>query len=93
MKKYKFIINDGEGAATRGMRRNHTHSMTVAAKSLMGALRTIWEKVSDDYDDDLEDYDDPYEFLNDMDCSSGEPFIEEVYEDDKCVFTLFEDTE
>ena len=104
MSTFKIVINDGVGAATRGMERSHTFTRTVEAKDLAHALIEIWEDlfeesfeetVRDEYGKDLKDlnedelddindfFEDPLFFVEDLDCSSGEPFIEEIYEDGK----------
>ena len=102
MPMYQIVINDGAGAATRGMERSHIFTRTVKAKDLAYALVEVWEDlfgesfedtVRADYGKDLEDlnedelddindfYEDPLFFVEDLDCSSGEPFVEEIYED------------
>ena len=104
MSTFKIVINDGVGAATRGMERSHTFTRTVKAKDLAYALVEVWEDlfgesfeetVRDEYGKDLKDlneeemddindfFEDPLFFVEDLDCSSGEPFIEEIYEDGK----------
>lgn len=104
MSTFKIVINDGVGAATRGMERSRTFTRTVKAKDLAHALIEVWEDlfgesfedtVRDEYGKDLKDlneeelddindfYEDPLFFVEDLDCSSGEPFIEEIYEDEK----------
>ena len=111
MPMYKIVINDGAGAATRGMKRSHTFTRTVKAKDLAYALVEVWEDifgesfedtVRDDYGKDLEDlnedelddindfYEDPLFFMDDLDCSSGDPFVEEIYEDGKLIFSYFD---
>lgn len=111
MPVFKIVINDGAGAATRGMKRSHTFTRTVKAKDLAYALVEVWEDifgesfedfVEDEYgkaledlnEDELDDindfYEDPLFFMNDLDCSSGEPFVEEIYEDGKLIFSYFD---
>ena len=60
------------------------------------------DTVRDDYGKDLEDlnedelddindfYEDPLFFMDDLDCSSGDPFVEEIYEDGKLIFSYFD---
>ena len=60
------------------------------------------DTVRDDYGKDLEDlnedelddindfYEDPLFFMDDLDCSSGDPFVEEIYEDEKLIFSYFD---
>lgn len=111
MPVFKIVINDGEGAATRGIKRSHTIIRIVRAKDLANALIVVWEDifgesfedtVRDDYGKDLEDlnedelddindfYEDPLSFMEDLDCSSGNPFVEEIYEDGKLIFSYFD---
>ena len=111
MPVFKIVINDGAGAATRGMKRSHTFTRTVKAKDLTYALVEVWEDifgesfedtVRDDYGKDLEDlnedelddindfYEDPLSFMETLDCSSGSPFVEEIYEDGKLIFSYFD---
>lgn len=111
MPMYKIVINDGAGAATRGMERSHTFTRTVKAKDLAYALVEVWEDlfgmsfedfVEDEYGkafedlseeelDDINDfYEDPLFFMEDLDCSSGEPFVEEIYKDGKLIFSYFD---
>ena len=111
MPVFKIVINDSEGAATRGIERSHTIVRIVRAKDLANALITVWEDifgesfedtVRDDYGKDLEDlnedelddindfYEDPLFFMEDLDCSSGDPFVEEIYEDGKLIFSYFD---
>ena len=111
MPMFKIVINDGAGAATRGMKRSHIITRTVEAKDLAYALVEVWEDlfgmsfedfVEDEYGKALEDlseeelddindfYEDPLFFMNDLDCSSGEPFVEEIYEDGKLIFSYFD---
>lgn len=106
MSTFKIVINDGVGAATRGMERSHIFTRTVEAKDLAQALIEVWEDlfgesfeetVRDEYGKDLKDlneeemndindfFEDPLVFIEDLDCSSGEPFVEEIYEDGKRV--------
>ena len=42
MPVFKIVINDGAGAATRGMKRSHTFTRTVKAKDLAYALVEVW---------------------------------------------------
>ena len=111
MSTFKIVINDGAGAATRGMERSHTFTRTAKAKDLAYALVEVWEDifgesfketVRDEYGKDLEDlnenelddindfFEDPLFFMGDLDCSSGEPFVEEIYEDGKLIFSYFD---
>ena len=111
MPMYKIVINDGAGAATRGMERSHTFTRTVEAKDIAYALVEVWEDlfgmsfedfVEDEYgkalkdlnEDELDDindfYEDPLFFMDDLDCSSGNPFVEEIYEDGKLIFSYFD---
>ena len=111
MPTFKIVINDGVGAATRGMERSHTFTRTVKAKDLAYALVEVWEDlfeksfeetVRDEYGKDLEDLneeelDDINDFFEDLlffmgvlDCSSGNPFVEEIYEDGKLIFSYFD---
>ena len=111
MPMFKIVINDGAGAATRGMERSHTFIRTVEAKDIAYALVEVWEDlfgmsfedfVEDEYgkaledlnEDELDDindfYEDPLFFMNDLDCSSGNPFVEEIYEDGKLIFSYFD---
>ena len=111
MPMYKIVINDGRGAAARGMERSHTFTRTVEAKDLAYALVEVWEDifgesfedfVEDEYgkaledlnEDELDDindfYEDPLFFMETLDCSSGEPFAEEIYEDGKLIFSYFD---
>ena len=111
MPVYKIVINDGAGAATRGMERSHTFTRTVEAKDIAYALVEVWEDlfgmsfedfVEDEYgkalgdlnEDELDDindfYEDPLFFMDDLDCSSGNPFVEEIYEDGKLIFSYFD---
>ena len=111
MPMFKIVINDGAGAATRGMERSRTFTRTVEAKDLAYALVEVWEDifeesfedtVREDYGKDLEDlnedelddindfFEDPLFFMGDLDCSSGEPFVEEIYEDGKLIFSYFD---
>lgn len=111
MPMYKIVINDGVGAATRGMERSHIFTRTVEAKDPAYALVEVWEDlfgmsfedfVEDEYgkaledlnEDELDDindfYEDPLFFMGDLDCSSGEPFVEEIYEDEKLIFSYFD---
>ena len=111
MPMFKVVINDGAGAATRGMERSHIFTRTVEAKDIAYALVEVWEDlfgmsfedfVEDEYGKALEDlseeelddisdfYEDPLFFMNDLDCSSGEPFVEEIYEDGKLIFSYFD---
>ena len=111
MPMYKIVINDGAGAATRGMKRSRTFTRTVEAKDLAYALVEVWEDifgesfedtVREDYGKDLEDlneeelddindfYEDPLFFMDDLDCSSGDLFVEEIYEDGKLIFSYFD---
>ena len=111
MPVFKIVINDGAGAATRGMERSHTFTRTVKAKDIAYALVEVWEDlfgmsfedfVEDEYgkaledlnEDELDDindfYEDPLFFMNDLDCSSGNPFVEEIYEDGKLIFSYFD---
>lgn len=106
MSTFKIVINDGVGAATRGMERSHIFTRTVRAKDLAYALVEVWEDifgenfeetVRADYGKGLEDLDedelddindffeDPLFFVEDLDRDSGNPFIEEIYEDGKRV--------
>lgn len=60
------------------------------------------ETVREDYGKDLEDlnedelddindfYEDPLFFMETLDCSSGNPFVEEIYEDGKLIFSYFD---
>ena len=107
MPMYKIVINDGAGAATRGIKKSHTFTRTVKAKDLAYALVEVWEDifgesfketVRDEYGKSLEDLDeeelddikdffeDPLIFVEDLDSDSGEPFIEEIYENGRRVF-------
>lgn len=111
MPMYKIVINDGAGAATRGMERSHIFTRTVKAKDLAYALVEVWEDlfgmsfedfVEDEYGKDLKElneeelddindfFEDPLFFMGDLDCSSGEPFVEEIYEDGKLIFSYFD---
>lgn len=111
MPMFKIVINDGAGAATRGIGRSHIITRTVEAKDLAYALVEVWEDlfgmsfedfVEDEYgkaledlnEDELDDindfYEDPLFFMNDLDCSSGNPFVEEIYEDGKLIFSYFD---
>ena len=111
MPMYKIVINDGRGAATRGMKRSHILTRTVEAKDIAYALVEVWEDlfgmsfedfVEDEYgkaledlnEDELDDindfYEDPLFFMGDLDCSSGDPFVEEIYEDGKLIFSYFD---
>ena len=111
MPVYKIVINDGAGAATRGMERSHTFTRTVEAKDIAYALVEVWDDlfrmsfedfVEDEYgkalkdlnEDELDDindfYEDPLFFMDDLDCSSGNPFVEEIYEDGKLIFSYFD---
>lgn len=111
MPMFKIVINDGAGAATRGMERSHTFTRTVEAKDIAYALVEVWEDifgesfedfVEDEYgkaledlnEDELDDindfYEDPLFFMDDLDCSSGNPFVEEIYEDGKLIFSYFD---
>ena len=111
MPMYKIVINDGRGAATRGMERSRTFTRTVEAKDIAYALVEVWEDVFGesfedtvraDYGKDLEDlnedelddindfYEDPLFFMETLDCSSGNPFVEEIYEDGKLIFSYFD---
>ena len=111
MPMYKIVINDGRGAAARGMERSHIFTRTVEAKDIAYALVEVWEDlfgmsfedfVEDEYGKALEDlneeelddindfYEDPLFFMNDLDCSSGNPFVEEIYEDGKLIFSYFD---
>lgn len=111
MPVFKIVINDNEGAATRGIKRSHTIVRIVRAKDLANALIVVWEDlfgmsfedtVREDYGKDLEDlseeelddindfYEDPLFFMEDLDCSSGSPFVEEIYEDGKLIFSYFD---
>ena len=111
MPMYKIVINDGAGAATRGIKKSHTFTRTVKAKDLAYALVEVWEDifgesfedtVRADYGKDLEDLnedeldnindflEDPLFFVEDLDCSSGDPFVEEIYEDGKLIFSYFD---
>lgn len=111
MPMFKIVINDGAGAATRGIGRSHIVTRTVEAKDLAYALVEVWEDlfgmsfedfVEDEYgkaledlnEDELDDindfYEDPLFFMNDLDCSSGNPFVEEIYEDGKLIFSYFD---
>lgn len=113
MSMYKIAINDGAGAATRGIKKSHTFTRTVKAKDLAYALVEVWEDifgesfedtVRADYGKDLEDlnedelddindfFEDPLFFVEDVDHRrrSGEPFVEEIYEDGKLIFSYFD---
>ena len=111
MPVFKIVINDGAGAATRGIKKSHTFTRTVKAKDLAYALVEIWEDLFEEsfedtvraeYGKDLEDlneeemsdiedfYEDPLFFVEDLDCSSGDPFVEEIYEDGKLIFSYFD---
>ena len=111
MPMYKIVINDGRGAATRGMERSRTLTRTVEAKDIAYALVEVWEGlfgesfedfVEDEYgkaledlnEDELDDindfYEDPLFFMETLDCSSGDPFVEEIYEDRKLIFSYFD---
>ena len=111
MPMYKIVINDGRGAAPRGMKRSHTFTRTVEAKDIAYALVEVWEDlfgmsfedfVEDEYgkaledlnEDELDDindfYEDPLFFMETLDCSSGNPFVEEIYEDGKLIFSYFD---
>ena len=111
MPVFKIVINDGAGAATRGIKRSHTFTRTVKAKDLAYALVEVWEDlfgmsfedfVEDEYgkaledlnEDELDDindfYEDPLFFMETLDCSSGDPFVEEIYEDGKLIFSYFD---
>ena len=111
MLMYKIVINDGAGAAIRGIKKSHTFTRMVKAKDLAYALVEVWEDifgesfeetVREDYGKDLEDlnedelddindfFEDPLFFMEDLDCSSGEPFVEEIYEDGKLIFSYFD---
>ena len=49
------------------------------------------EDLNEDELDDINDfYEDPLFFMNDLDCSSGNPFVEEIYEDGKLIFSYFD---
>ena len=111
MPVFKIVINDSEGAATRGIKRSHTIVRIVRAKDLANALIVVWEDLFEEsfedtvraeYGKDLEDlneeemsdiedfYEDPLFFVEDLDCSSGDPFVEEIYEDGKLIFSYFD---
>src|SRR5574344_1386206 len=111
MPMYKIVINDGRGAATRGIKKSHTFTRTVKAKDLAYALVEVWEDifgesfeetiegeygktVEDLNEEELDDIDDFYKepliFVEDLDCSSGDPFVEEIYEDGKLIFYYFD---
>ena len=111
MPVFKIVINDGAGAATRGIKKSHIFTRTVKAKDLAYALVEIWEDLFEEsfedtvraeYGKDLEDlneeemsdiedfYEDPLFFVEDLDCSSGDPFVEEIYEDGKLIFSYFD---
>ena len=111
MPMFKIVINDGAGAATRGMKRSHMLTRTVEAKDIAYALVEVWEDlfgmsfedfVEDEYgkaledlsEDELDDindfYEDPLFFMETLDCSSGNPFVEEIYEDGKLIFSYFD---
>ena len=111
MSTFKIVINDGVGAATRGMEKSHTFTRTVKAKDLAHALIEAWEDlfgesfeetVRDEYGKDLKDlneeemddindfYEDPLVFIDEPDCSSGEPFVEEIYENEKLIYSYLD---
>lgn len=99
MSTFKIIINDGVGTATRGMKRSHTFTRTVKAKDLANALIKVWEDlfeesfeetIEEELDDVNEFYKDPLIFVENLDCSSGEPFIEEIYEGKDLIFSYFD---
>ena len=49
------------------------------------------EDLNEDELDDINDfYEDPLFFMEDLDCSSGDPFVEEIYEDGKLIFSYFD---
>ena len=49
------------------------------------------EDLNEDELDDINDfYEDPLFFMDDLDCSSGNPFVEEIYEDGKLIFSYFD---
>ena len=49
------------------------------------------EDLNEDELDDINDFfEDPSFFMGDLDCSSGEPFVEEIYEDGKLIFSYFD---
>ena len=49
------------------------------------------EDLNEEEMSDIEDfYEDPLFFVEDLDCSSGDPFIEEIYEDGKLIFSYFD---
>ena len=108
MSTFKMTINDGVGAATRGVKRFRTVTRTVEAEDLANALIEVWEDlfgmsfeetVKDEYGKDLEDlseeelddindfYEDPLILVEDLDCDSGKPFVEEIYEDGELIFS------
>ena len=99
MSTFKIIINDGVGTATRGMNRSHTFTRIVKAKDLANALIKVWEDlfeesfeetIEEELDDVNEFYKDPLIFAENLDCSSGEPFIEEIYEGKDLIFSYFD---
>ena len=45
MPVFKIVINNGAGAATRGMKRSHTFTRTVEAKDIAYALVEVWEDL------------------------------------------------
>ena len=49
------------------------------------------EDLNEDELDDINDfYEDPLFFMETLDCSSGNPFVEEIYEDGKLIFSYFD---
>ena len=99
MSTFKIIINDGVGTAARGMKRSHTCTRTVKAKDLANALIKVWEDlfeesfeetIEEELDDVNEFYKNPLIFVENLDCSSGEPFIEEIYEGKDLIFSYFD---
>ena len=50
-----------------------------------------FEDLNEEELDDINDfYEDPLFFMDDLDCSSGNPFVEEIYEDGKLIFSYFD---
>ena len=60
------------------------------------------DTVRDEYGKDLKDlneeemddindfYEDPLVFIDEPDCSSGEPFVEEIYENEKLIYSYLD---
>ena len=49
------------------------------------------EDLNEEELDDLDDfYKEPLIFVEDLDCSSGNPFVEEIYEDGNLIFSYFD---